>query len=417
MEKTLLEKAKNKEVSPEIKSAFENEEIPSLEILLQNISKGTTVIPANKKRKRKKYYAIGKDCTVKINANIGVTANYSSFDKELKKAELCEKYNVESVMDLSCGAFAQKFREKLIKEFSFIVGSVPVYDLATRFKDFTKAKPKDFLEVLEEHVETGVDFVTIHAGINRELVEKMSTKNRILNIVSRGGSMIYKWMKENKAENPYFEYFDEVLKILKKYNVTISIGDAFRPGCIEDAGEELQIKETYIVSKLAEKARDYGIQVIIEGPGHVRANEIYWTVKMIKKICKDAPLYVLGPLTTDIAAGYDHISGSMGALIASLAGADFLCYVTPAEHLRLPDLEDVKEGIIAFKIAAHSANIARGFKKALEKDIEISIARRDLNWEKIINLSIDPEKAKSYRGEINTTCTMCGELCAIKNSN
>lgn len=280
-----------------------------------------------------------------------------------------------------------------------------------------KQSQRIFLDVLEEHVETGVDFVTIHAGINKKLVEKIKEKDRILNIVSRGGSMIYRWMKENNSENPYFEYFEDVLKILKKYDVTISIGDAFRPGCIQDAGEELQVRETYVVSKLAEKAREYGVQVIIEGPGHVRANEIYWTVKMIKKICKDAPLYVLGPLPTDIAAGYDHISGSMGALIASLAGADFLCYVTPAEHLRLPDLEDVKEGIIAFKIAAHSANIARGFRKALEKDIEISLARRELNWEKIINLSIDPEKARRYRGELDNTCTMCGELCAIKNSS
>lgn len=417
MENTLLEKAQKGELSYEIKSAFENEEIPAMEILLKNIVEGKTVIPANKKRKRNKYYAIGKDCTVKINANIGVTGSYSSFDKELKKAELCEKYNVESVMDLSCGTFAKRFREKLINEFSFIVGSVPIYDLSVKFKDFTKAKPKDFLEVLEEHVETGVDFVTIHAGINRELVEKLKDKNRLLNIVSRGGSMIYKWMETNNFENPYFEYFEDVLKILKKYDATISIGDAFRPGCIQDAGEELQVRETYIVSKLAEKAGEYGVQVIIEGPGHVRANEIYWTVKMLKKICKDAPLYVLGPLTTDIAAGYDHISGSMGALIASLAGADFLCYVTPAEHLRLPDLEDVKEGIIAFKIAAHSTNIARGFRKSIEKDIEMSLARRELNWEKIINLSIDPEKTKRYRGELHNTCTMCGELCAIKNSS
>ncbi|MEN2983862.1 MAG: phosphomethylpyrimidine synthase ThiC [Dictyoglomaceae bacterium] len=415
MEKTILEKAKEKITTIEMELSLINEEI-SIEKLISNISEGKTVIPANKNRKRNRYFAIGKDCTVKINANIGVTAEYSSFDIELKKAELCEKYGVESVMDLSCGKYAKSFKEKLLKEFNFIVGSVPVYDLAIRAKDFTKTKSKDFLEVLEEHVEMGVDFVTIHAGLNMELIEKIKNSQRILNIVSRGGSMIYKWMLANNKENPYYEYFDEVLKILKKYDAVISIGDALRPGCIFDSFDPLQIEETIIVSKIAKKARDFGVQVIIEGPGHMRADEIPASVKFIKSLCNDAPLYVLGPLTTDIAAGYDHISGSMGALISALSGADFLCYVTPAEHLRLPDLEDVKEGIIAFKIAAHSANLVRGFKRALIKDLEISKARRDLNWEKMIEYSIDPEKAKKYRENLEDTCSMCGELCAIKNS-
>lgn len=416
MEKTILEYSKENKITPEIQKAFENEEFNSLEEFIKNLSEGKIVIPSNKKRKRDKYYAIGYKCTVKINANIGVTSDFSSFDIELKKADICEKYQVESVMDLSCGKYAKSFREKLIKEFSFLVGSVPVYDIATKYRDFTKAKPKDFLEVLEEHVESGVDFVTIHAGINRNLVEKLKDSKRILNIVSRGGSMIYKWMISNNAENPYYEYFEDVLKILKKYDVVISIGDAFRPGCIFDSGDTLQIEEVLEVSKLAQKARDFGVQAIIEGPGHMKANEIPFTVKTIKKICHDAPLYVLGPLTTDIAAGYDHISGSMGALIAALNGADFLCYVTPAEHLRLPDLNDVKEGIIAFKIAAHSANLVRGIKKEIEKDYEMSIARRDLDWDKMIKLSIDPERAREYRAGLKDICTMCGELCAIKNA-
>lgn len=415
MEKTLLEQVKEGIKTSEMELSLKNEEI-DIERLMENIREGKTVIPANKKRKRNKYYAIGKDCTVKINANIGVTSDYSSFDIELKKAELCEKYQVESVMDLSCGKYANKFKEKLIKEFDFTVGSVPVYDIALRVRDFTTAKAKDFLKVLEEHVEIGVDFVTIHAGFNLDLAEKVKNSNRILRIVSRGGSILYKWMMENRKENPYYEYFDDVLKILKKYDVTISIGDVLRPGCIFDANDSLQIEETIIVSKLAKKARDYGVQVIIEGPGHMRADKIPHAVKLIKKLCDDAPLYVLGPLTNDISAGYDHISASMGALISTLNGADFLCYLTPAEHLRLPDLEDVKEGIIAFKIAAHSANLVRGFKKELEKDLEMSRARRDLNWEKMINLSIDPEKAKRYREGLKDTCSMCGELCAIKNS-
>lgn len=416
MEKTILEKAKERIITEEIKKAFENEEIPSIEEFIEYIAEGKIVIPANKKRRRDRYYAIGNRCTVKINANIGVTADFSSFDVELKKAELCEKYGVESVMDLSCGRYAKTFREKLVKEFSFVVGSVPVYDIATRYRDFTKAKTKDFLEVLEEHVESGVDFVTIHAGINRRLAEKIKKTNRILNIVSRGGSMIYKWMITNNAENPYYEHFDDVLKILKKYDVTISIGDAFRPGCIFDSGDTLQMEEVIEVSNLGKRAREYGVQVIIEGPGHIRADEIPFIVKSIKKICHDAPLYVLGPLTTDIAAGYDHISGSMGALIATLNGADFLCYVTPAEHLRLPGLEDVKEGIIAFKIAAHSANLIRGIKKEIEKDYKMALARRDLNWEEMTNLAIDPEKVKEYRAGLKDICTMCGELCAVKNA-
>jgi len=416
MEKTILEMAKEKIFSQEIEKAFKNEEFSSKEEFLNKIAQGKIVIPANKKRKRENYYAIGDGCTVKINANIGVTADFSSFDIELKKAELCEKYQVESVMDLSCGKYAKTFRDKLIKEFSFIVGSVPVYDLAVKLKDFKMAKSKDFLEVLEEHVELGVDFVTIHAGINMKLIEKLENSGRILNIVSRGGSMIYRWMVENKKENPYYEYFDDVIKILKKYDVVISIGDAFRPGCIFDSGNFLQLEETIEVSKLAKIAQNYGIQVIIEGPGHMKADEISYTVKTIKKLCNDAPLYVLGPLITDISAGYDHISGSMGALISALSGADFLCYVTPAEHLRLPDLQDVKEGIIAFKIAAHSANLVRGFKKAIEKDFNMAVARSNLDWDKIIESSIDPDKARAYRNGLKDTCSMCGELCAIKNS-
>ncbi|MGB9857354.1 MAG: phosphomethylpyrimidine synthase ThiC [Dictyoglomaceae bacterium] len=415
MEKTILEKAKEGIKTIEMELSLKNEEI-SIEKLISNIASGKTVIPANKGRKRDKYFAIGKDCTVKINANIGVTADYSSFDMELKKAELCEKYGVESVMDLSCGKYARSFKEKLLKDFSFVVGSVPVYDLFVRVRNFTKAKPRDFLEVLEEHVGMGIDFVTIHAGLNRELIEKIKNSQRILKIVSRGGSMIYKWMVENNEENPYYEYFDDVLKILKKYDAVISIGDALRPGCIFDSTDPLQIEETIVVSKLAKRARDYGVQVIIEGPGHMRADEIPANVKIIKKLCDDAPLYVLGPLTTDISAGYDHIAGSMGALISALSGADFLCYVTPAEHLRLPDVEDVKEGIIAFKIAAHSANLVRGFKSALNKDFEMSKARKDLNWERMIECSIDPDKARRYRENLKDVCSMCGELCAIKNS-
>jgi len=414
--KTQMTYAKEGIFTREMELAIQNEEISKKEFL-QKVAEGKIVIPANRNRKREKYFAIGEGTYVKINVNLGVSEACPNFDLERQKLELAKKFDVESVMDLSSGLDASNFRKYILQNYDFIVGTVPVYQVASRHDDITKVDSKEFIEEIERQAEEGVDFFTIHAGITRKALERLEKNERLLKIVSRGGALLYKWMMTNRKENPLYEHFDEILKICKKHDVTISLGDSLRPGTVYDATDALQIEELINLGELTKMAWKEDVQVMIEGPGHMRANEIAANMVIQKRLCHGAPFYVLGPLTTDIAAGYDHISGAMGALIAALNGADFLCYVTPAEHLRLPSLEDVKEGIVAFKIAAHSANIAKGFKKPLEKDIEMSVARRDLDWEKMISLSVDPEKAREYRSSFTSdTCSMCGRLCAVKNS-
>jgi len=414
--KTQMTYAKEGIFTREMELAIQNEEISKKEFL-QKVAEGKIVIPANRNRKREKYFAIGEGTYVKINVNLGVSEACPNFDLERQKLELAKKFDVESVMDLSSGLDASNFRKYILQNYDFIVGTVPVYQVASRHDDITKVDSKEFIEEIERQAEEGVDFFTIHAGITRKALERLEKNERLLKIVSRGGALLYKWMMTNRKENPLYEHFDEILKICKKHDVTISLGDSLRPGAVYDATDALQIEELINLGELTKMAWKEDVQVMIEGPGHMRANEIAANMVIQKRLCHGAPFYVLGPLTTDIAAGYDHISGAMGALIAALNGADFLCYVTPAEHLRLPSLEDVKEGIVAFKIAAHSANIAKGFKKPLEKDIEMSVARRDLDWEKMISISVDPEKAREYRSSFTSeTCSMCGRLCAVKNS-
>lgn len=413
---TQMSLAKQGIFTKEMELAIKNEEIDKEEFL-QKVAEGKIVIPANKNRKRDRYFAIGDGTYVKINVNLGVSEACPNFDIERQKLEVAQKFDVESVMDLSSGLDASNFRKYILQNYDFIVGTVPVYQVASRHDDITKVDSKEFIEEIERQAEEGVDFFTIHAGITRKALERFEKNERLLKIVSRGGALLYKWMMANGKENPLYEHFDEILKICKKHDVTISLGDSLRPGAVVDATDALQIEELINLGELTKMAWKEDVQVMIEGPGHMRANEIAANMVIQKRLCHGAPFYVLGPLTTDIAAGYDHISGAMGALIAALNGADFLCYVTPAEHLRLPSLEDVKEGIVAFKIAAHSANIAKGFKKPLEKDIEMSVARRDLDWEKMISLSVDPEKAREYRISFTSdTCSMCGRLCAVKNS-
>lgn len=413
---TQMSLAKQGIFTKEMELAIKNEEIDKEEFL-QKVAEGKIVIPANKNRKRDRYFAIGDGTYVKINVNLGVSEACPNFDIERQKLEVAQKFDVESVMDLSSGLDASNFRKYILQNYDFIVGTVPVYQVASRHDDITKVDSKEFIEEIERQAEEGVDFFTIHAGITRRTLERFEKNERLLKIVSRGGALLYKWMMANGKENPLYEHFDEILKICKKHDVTISLGDSLRPGAVVDATDALQIEELINLGELTKIAWKEDVQVMIEGPGHMRANEIAANMVIQKRLCHGAPFYVLGPLTTDIAAGYDHISGAMGALIAALNGADFLCYVTPAEHLRLPSLEDVKEGIVAFKIAAHSANIAKGFKKPLEKDIEMSVARRDLDWEKMISLSIDPQKAREYRSTYpSDTCSMCGKLCAVKNS-
>lgn len=409
--------AKNGIFTRELELALKNEEI-SKEELIKKVAEGKIVVPANKNRKRNNYYAIGEGTYVKINVNIGVSEVCSNFDYEIKKLDLAKKFKVESVMDLSSGIDAKNFRQYILKNYDFIVGTVPIYQVVSKHNNNIKEIDwMEFIEEIEKQAEEGVDFFTIHAGITRRTLERFNTNKRLLKIVSRGGAILYRWMVENNKENPLYEHFDEILKICKKHDVTISLGDSLRPGTVMDATDALQIEELINLGELTKRAWAEGVQVMIEGPGHMRANEIGANMVLEKKLCHSAPFYVLGPLTTDIGAGYDHISGAMGALIAALNGADFLCYLTPAEHLRLPSVEDVKEGIIAFKLAAHSANLAKGFSMPLQLDIQMSMAREELNWDNMIKLSIDPEKARMYRGSYNSdACTMCGNLCAVKNS-
>jgi phosphomethylpyrimidine synthase len=324
-------------------------------------------------------------------------------------------------MDLSCYGKTEEFRRKLVEISPAAIGTVPVYDAIGFYdKELQEITAKEFLDVVEKHARDGVDFMTIHAGINRETAARFKQNPRLTNIVSRGGSLIFTWMELNHRENPFYEYYDELLDICRSYDVTISIGDACRPGSLKDATDASQIQELIVMGELTRKAWERDVQVIIEGPGHVPLNEIIPNMVLAKKLCHGAPFYVLGPLVTDIAPGYDHITSAIGGAIAAANGADFLCYVTPAEHLRLPTLDDVREGIVAVRIAAHAADIARGVPGARRWDDEMSEARRKLDWERMCDLAVDPEKARRYRAESQPegdTCTMCGKMCAVRNMN
>jgi phosphomethylpyrimidine synthase len=325
-------------------------------------------------------------------------------------------------MDLSCYGKTEEFRRRLVEISPAAIGTVPVYDAVGFYdKELEKITAEEFLGVVEKHARDGVDFMTIHAGINRETAARFKKNPRLTNIVSRGGALLYAWMELNNRENPFFEYYDELLDICRRYDVTVSLGDACRPGSIRDASDASQIQELIILGELTKKAWEKDVQVMIEGPGHMALNEIVPNMILEKKLCHGAPFYVLGPLVTDVAPGYDHITSAIGGAIAAANGADFLCYVTPAEHLRLPTLEDMKEGIIASRIAAHAADIAKGVPGAVLWDNEMSDARRRLDWSKMFELAMDPEKARRYRAESSPenedTCTMCGKMCAVRNMN
>lgn len=383
------------------------------------IRKGWTVIPNNKKRKITKPCAIGKGMTTKVNANLGLSVGYSSIDDEMKKMEAAVTAGADTVMDLSTGPFLKKLRKKILSACPVPVGTVPVYELACeKRKDFISMKEDDFVSVLQKQAEEGVDFFTIHSGITLDAVHTVKKNPRILNIVSRGGALLTSWMVSNARENPFFSRFDDILDIAKEYDVCLSLGDSLRPGAISDATDRLQVQELIVLGDLQQRAISRGVQVIIEGPGHLPLDHIEANVKLQKSICHGAPFYVLGPLVTDIAPGYDHIVGAIGGAIAAWHGADFLCYVTPAEHLRLPDIEDVSQGVIASKIAAHAADIVKNIPSAIERDKEISKARAKRDWEKQFKLSLNPELAAKVREKLPPkepdVCTMCSEYCSIK---
>ena len=386
------------------------------------VAAGTIAIPANINHKNLDPEGVGTGLRPKVNVNLGISGDLIDPEVELEKVRVALELGAEGIMDLSNHGKTQEFRKQLLEMAPVMIGTVPMYDaIGYLEKALISITPQDFLDVVRRHAEDGVDFVTIHAGMNRRVIESFKETGRLMNIVSRGGSLIFAWMEATGNENPFYEYYDDVLEILHEYDVTISIGDAMRPGCGYDATDAGQIAELIEIGKLTKRAWDAGVQVMVEGPGHMAIDEIAANMKLQKRLCHDAPFYVLGPLVTDIAPGYDHITAAIGGAVAASSGADFLCYVTPAEHLRLPDVNDVREGLVATKIAAHAADIAKGIPGARDRDNRMSDARRRFDWEEMFDLALDPVKPREYFESAPPTneesCTMCGKMCAVRTVN
>ncbi len=419
--KTQKEAAGKGILTPEMKIVAEKEHMEP-EKLMALVAKGEVAIPCNVRHTSISPEGIGGGLRTKINVNLGISGDCKNYEEEMKKVDMALKFGAEAIMDLSNYGKTNTFRRELIRKSPAMIGTVPMYDaIGYLEKDLLEITAEDFLKVVRAHAEEGVDFMTIHAGINRRAVEAFMRDKRKMNIVSRGGSLLFAWMMMTGKENPFYEYYDEVLDILREYDVTISLGDALRPGCIDDSSDAGQISELIELGNLTKRAWEKDVQVMVEGPGHMAMNEIEANMKLQKRICHNAPFYVLGPIVTDVAPGYDHITSAIGGAIAAADGADFLCYVTPAEHLRLPDLEDVKEGIIASKIAAHAADIAKGVPGARAWDNKMAEARHKVDWEEMFRLSLDGEKARRYFESTppsdRHTCSMCGKMCAVRTTN
>ena len=407
--------------TPEMK-AVAAKEYKTPEEIRDAVAKGSIAIPANINHTTLDPEGVGEGLRTKVNVNLGISGDLMDEEMELEKARIALELGAEGIMDLSNHGKTREFRRKLLAMSSAMIGTVPMYDaIGYLEKSLIGITAQDFLDVIRAHAEDGVDFVTVHAGMNRRVIESFKETGRLMNIVSRGGSLIFAWMEATGNENPFYEHYDEVLEILHEYDVTISIGDAMRPGCTYDASDAGQIAELIEIGKLTKRAWDAGVQVMVEGPGHMALDEIAANMKMEKRLCHNAPFYVLGPLVTDIAPGYDHITAAIGGAVAASSGADFLCYVTPAEHLRLPDANDVREGLVATKIAAHAADIAKGIPHARDIDNRMSDARRRVDWEEMFSLALDPEKPRKYFESAppsnEGTCTMCGKMCAVRTVN
>jgi phosphomethylpyrimidine synthase len=395
----------------------------SPEFIRDGIAAGTIVICHNIKHGNGIPLAVGAGLRTKVNANIGSSSDDTDLEKELEKARTAVKYGADALMDLSTGGPVDEIRKAIIAETQACIGTVPLYQAAldavrNKNKAIVDMTVDDIFAGVIKHAEDGVDFITVHCGVTRATVERMKNEGRIMDVVSRGGAFTIEWMSYNNKENPLFEHFDKLLEITKEYDMTLSLGDGFRPGCLADATDRAQIQELIILGELTQRAQAAGVQVMIEGPGHVPLNQIQTNIQLQKRICHGAPFYVLGPLVTDIAPGYDHITCAIGGAMAAAAGADFLCYVTPSEHLCLPNVQDVRDGVIATRIAAHAGDIAKGIKGAIDKDIAMAKCRKKLDWEGQFALAMDPDKARAYRanspaGE-HGACTMCGEFCAYK---
>lgn len=418
---TQMDAARKGILTKELLAVAEKEQIEP-EKLVKLVAAGQVVIPANKCHTCLDPNGIGSALRTKINVNLGTSRDLNDLDMELQKVNDAVAMGAESIMDLSSFGDTQKFRRKLTAECPAIIGTVPIYDAVVYYhKPLREITSEEWLQIAEMHAKDGVDFLTIHVGINKNTAERFKKMKRLTNIVSRGGSIIFAWMEMTGQENPFYEHFDRLLNICQEYDVTLSLGDACRPGCLEDATDVSQLEELLTLGELTRRAWEKNVQVMIEGPGHMPLDQIAANMKIQQSVCKGAPFYVLGPLVTDIAPGYDHITAAIGGAIAASAGASFLCYVTPAEHLRLPNRDDVKEGIIASRIAAHAADIAKGIPGAKEWDRKMAQARARLDWEEQFSLAIDPEKARRYRAESKPekedTCSMCGNFCAVKNMN
>lgn len=420
---TQIELAKAGRTSPEMRRVAKDESV-SVSSIRKGLVNGTIVIPKNIRHRLKKPCGIGLGLRTKINANIGTSKDSSDISKEIKKMNLAVESGADAIMDLSTGASIEKTRQRILSRSSVPVGTVPIYEIVInglkKYGSISDITVEDMFAVLEKQAREGVDFFTIHAGVTRAALDILKRNPRLLDIVSRGGAFLAEWMISNNKENPFYENFDRVIDLAKRYDITLSLGDGLRPGSILDATDKPQLTELVTLGKLQKRALKKGVQVMIEGPGHVPIDQIRANVILEKSICNGAPFYVLGPLVTDIAPGYDHITSAIGGAIAGSAGADFLCYVTPAEHLRLPTIEDVKEGVIASKIAAHAADIAKNVKGAIDRDRRISEARAERNWKKQFALAIDPVKPVEYRRSSKPVsedvCTMCGEYCSIKTA-
>lgn len=418
---TQMDAARKGIITKEMEIAAKKENMDVKE-LMEYMAKGQVIIPCNKLHTSIEPNAIGSMLKTKINVNLGISRDWKDMDMEIEKVNNAVKMGAESIMDLSSYGDTRTFRKRLTKECPAMIGTVPIYDAVVYYhKPLKEITSKEWIDIVRMHAEDGVDFMTIHCGINKATAGRFKANRRLTNIVSRGGSIIFAWMEMTGEENPFYEHYDEILDICREYDITMSLGDACRPGCLKDASDISQIEELVTLGELTARAWEKDVQVMVEGPGHMPMNQIAANMEIQKTICKGAPFYVLGPLVTDIAPGYDHITAAIGGAIAAAAGASFLCYVTPAEHLRLPSLDDVKEGIIASRIAAHAADIAKGVKGAIEWDHQMSLARKKLDWEEMFDICIDPEKARRYRAEAKPekedTCSMCGNFCAVKNMN
>jgi phosphomethylpyrimidine synthase len=418
--KNQLPAAREGKITKEMERIAKDEGIDK-NALRELVAAGKAVILANNRRKGFTPKGVGKGLSIKVNANIGTSPERVDIKEELQKLKMAQKAGADAVMDLSTGGNLDEIRKVIIQEAGIPIGTVPIYQAVVetikKRKTITKMIPDEIFDVIEKHGIDGVDFITVHCGVTQSSLERLKKQGRITDIVSRGGAFLAEWMIVNKKENPLYDQFDRLVKIAKKYDMTLSLGDGLRPGCIADATDRGQVEELVILGELCAEAIKNGVQVMVEGPGHVPINQIEANIVLQKRLCNEAPFYVLGPIVTDIAPGYDHITSAIGGALAGYYGADFLCYVTPSEHLGLPTPQDVWDGVIVTKIAAHAADLARGSEKAFKLDKAMSMYRKALDWEGQIKCAIDPDKIKKFRkarGSSDDVCSMCGEYCSMK---